>query len=67
MVELTKIECFDLFVIFSNSLFIQLLGRDIQTHTDTRTHRHTFVHTGLSDLDNRWVGIYSMQTDNTTH
>ena len=40
MVELIKRIKFDLFVILSKSLFTQLLGEDVQTHTDTWTHRH---------------------------
>ena len=38
-------------MILSKTLSAQLLWRDIQTHTDTGTHRHTFKHIGLSYLE----------------
>ena len=59
----------NIFVISPKSLFAQLLGRDIQTHTDTWIHRHTLKHICLSDLKGRpqlWV-LNCIQSDKTTH
>ena len=58
-----------MFVNLSKYIFAQLLDRDKQTHTETQTHRHTFQHIGLRDLEGRsqlWVFI-CIQTDKTTH
>ena len=70
MVQLTTTtKLFDLFVIVLKSVCTQLLGRDIQKNIDTRTHKHTFLHIGLSDLENRfqWWVFNRMHTVDATH
>ena len=49
--------------------FAKILGRDIQTHTDTWTHRQTFQHIGLIDLEGRsqWLVPTCIQTGDTTN
>ena len=50
---LQKVVEFYPFTILSISIFAQLLGMDIQTHTDTWTHRHTFPNIGLRVIEGR--------------
>ena len=54
---------------FVKICFCPIIRGNLQTHTDTWTNGKTFLHIGLSDLENRfqWLVFNCRQTDNTTH